>query len=292
MPPIFRLLRPKQWTKNLLALAAVLFTARFDEPNSVVAALLAVVSLSLVSSFNYVINDLLDVERDRLHPKKKLRPIASGEVSRQAAMIMAALCLVGGLGIAMVPGVNGSSILGSVAAFVLVQLMYSLALKKQPVLDVVVLSLLYVGRAAIGAQVIDATISGWLLFCTGSLALMLAVGKRRQELRSLGGDTATREVLRGYSLAILDPMLVFSAGLAALGYGVYAIESQTAQKHPGLVGTVPFVIYGVLRVLYLVFQGEQGEEPESLVFGDLHIGLSLLGFVAVSAWVVTQGGAK
>lgn len=286
MPPILRLLRPKQWTKNLLVFAALIFTASFRDAELLKASLLAFVATCLVSSGSYAANDVLDCKKDKLHPKKKLRPVASGQISPAVACMAGVISVAAGLWIAALVSTNFLSVL---LLFVGLQTIYTLVLKHEAVLDVMTLSLLFVGRAALGAIAIDVKISGWLLFCTGALALMLAVAKRRQEFRSLGNESETRSSLKGYTPEVLDHLLVFSAGIAAVGYGVYGIQSETALKHPALILTVPIVIYGILRYLLLVFRHEQGEEPESIVFRDPHMIATLILFLGTAFWVMSGG---
>ena len=277
---MLRLLRPKQWTKNLLVLAAPLYTNRFHEPDTMLAVLLAFVSLCLVSSATYCANDVLDANRDRLHPRKKLRPVAAGLVTPAQAWLLAVVLALGGftLGFAV-----GTGVAWMLAAYLLIQAAYNFALKRVAIVDVFAVSTGFVLRAALGAVAIGASISGWLLFVTGSLALLLAFGKRRQEfLQGEEGRSATREALRGYNLPSLDALVVFSAALGALGYGIYAIESPTAQLYPSLVLTTPFVMWGVARYLVIVFSSELSEEPEKVVFGDTQMVLALLGFLGAS----------
>lgn len=260
------LLRPKQWTKNLLVFAALLFANLYTEPLKVQLAIVAFFALCFFSSSVYALNDVFDAERDRAHPKKKNRPIARGDLSSGAGLALALVCLVVGT---LLAAFVSPSFLAGVFGYLVLQLAYNFGLKKVPVVDVMVLSTGFVMRAALGAIAIDATISAWLLFCTGMLALLLGSAKRRHEFHLQGdGRGASRASLLGYSSTSLDAMVVFSAGVAAIAYGVYAIESETARKYPSLILTVPFVVFGVLRYLHLTFaEGEVGE-PESVLIND------------------------
>ena len=286
LPGPLRLLRPKQWTKNLLVLAAPLFTQQLLQLPVLALTLSAFFSLCLASSSVYCVNDLLDAEKDRHHPKKKLRPIASGEVSPNAAIALAILCAGVGLGIAFVI----KPLFGwGVLLYLTVQAGYNFGLKKVPVLDVFVLGSGFVMRAALGAVAISVTISGWLLFCTGALALCLGFAKRRSELMSEEHDPLqSRPTLKSYTQPILDAMVVFSASMAALSYGVYAIQSQNAQEHKGLILTAPFVIYGIARYLFLTFTENEGGEPESLLFSDPHILVTIVLF-GIAALLAISG---
>jgi len=283
LPAPLRLLRPKQWTKNLLVLAAPVFTQQITSLPVMALTGSAFVSLCLVSSAVYCVNDVLDADKDRHHPKKKLRPVASGEVSASGGISLALICAVIGLGISFFIGVEFGI---GVCTYLALQMLYNAGLKKVPVLDVFVLGSGFVMRAALGAVAIQVTISGWLLFCTGALALCLGFAKRRSELLSAEHDPMlSRPSLRGYTTPSLDAMVVFSAAMAGLAYGVYAISSQNAQQHPGLIMTAPFVLYGIARYLFLTFSENEGGEPETLLLSDPHILATLLlfGIAAVLA---------
>lgn len=275
-----RLLRPKQWTKNLLVFAALIFARAYTDSGPVVRCLWAFLALCLVSSAVYVVNDALDAERDRNHPVKKNRPIASGAISASAGYALSAVCLVGGLALSWW---LGKGFTAGIVTYLLLQGAYNAWFKHTPVLDVFALSLGFVLRAALGAAAISVYISGWLLFCTGALALLLGAAKRRHEFMLQGEDRgSSRAALARYNQTILDAMVVFSATLAALAYGIYAIESETARSYPALILTAPIVLYGILRYLFLVFGQDDGGEPENLVFGDTHMVVTVVLFVAVA----------
>lgn len=280
-----RLLRPKQWTKNLLAFAALLFTGGLLDPNRLGPTLLVFAALCLASSAIYVFNDLLDVERDRKHPKKRLRPLASGAVPAWTAIALVPILLAGALLIAF--GINDST--GAVVStYLVLQVAYNLGVKHTAVADVFIISLGFVLRAVAGAAAIHVSISGWLLFCTGALALMLGFGKRRQEFITQGDNrSSSREALRNYSLSALDALVMMTACAAALCFGIYAIESRTARQFPALVITTLPVFYGISRYVLLVFSKDEGGEPESLLFSDPHILLSVVAFVAAAAFAIS-----
>lgn len=279
------LLRPKQWSKNLLVFAAPLFTGGISHADKLVPALLAFASLCLASSSIYVINDLLDVERDRQHPKKSKRPIASGAVAPGLAMAIVPILIVGALALAWQASVSATILVG---CYLALHSTYNLGMKHTAVADVFAISLGFVLRAVVGAAAIDVSISGWLLFCTGALALMLGYGKRRQEFISKGEERGlTRESLNQYSVKALDALLTMSATAAGLAYGVYAINSKTAQHYPALVLTALPVIYGISRYVLVAFTQDEGGEPESLLFSDRHILLSVLGFIALAAFAMS-----
>ena len=287
MPPILKLLRPKQWTKGLLVFAAILFSNGFRNPVLVQKAVLAFVAITLVSSAVYVFNDLRDAASDRLHPKKRLRPIAAGLVSQQTAIIVGAICLALGL---IAAGSLGVPSLLIVLTYVAVQLGYNLGLKRVPVADVHLLASGFVLRAVLGAVAISAVISPWLLFCTGSLSLMMGFGKRRQEYRMMGEDRGqTRHSLTGYTQQSLDAMFITAAAMAAIGFGIYSIDSETARQHPQLVVTTIWVVYGIMRYVFLVFGQDEGGEPETILFSDRQLQVALLGFFATALYALAGG---
>jgi 4-hydroxybenzoate polyprenyltransferase len=280
-----RLLRPKQWTKNLLVFAALVFTGSWNDEGALRASLLAFFTLCLASSAVYALNDVLDAELDRKHPKKRLRPVASGAIGKGTAAAIAALCALGAGALAW--GL-GWPFAAGIGFYWLLQVGYNAWFKAIPILDVFVVATGFVLRAVLGAVAIDVRISGWLLFCTGALALMLAFAKRRHEFRDRGEDRAgTRPSLSGYTQAALDALVIFSAGAAALSFGVYAIESETARRHPALILTLPCVLYGVMRYLYLVFGRESGGEPETVLLTDPHIVLAVVAFLGLALYAMT-----
>lgn len=277
---VLRLLRPKQWTKNLLVFAALVFTRGYEDDRQIVLALLAFAAMCLVSSAVYAANDAIDAPRDRQHPKKRERPIAAGEISPTAGLAISMVCLSLGAGVSLLVG---TKFLYGVGFYVGLQLAYSMALKAVPVLDVFLIATGFVLRAALGAVALSVGISGWLLFCTGALALMLGFAKRRHEFHWQGEQRGeSRPSLTGYTQQALDALVVFAAAGAALSYGVYAIESDTARRYPALILTIPIVLYGIMRYLFLVFGRQDGGEPENVVFGDSHMIVTLLIFLAVA----------
>jgi 4-hydroxybenzoate polyprenyltransferase len=274
----WRLVRPKQWSKNLLVFAALIFTRKFLEPSSVVLSLIAFAAMCAASSATYAFNDAHDADRDRLHPTKRYRPVAAGTISAQTAYAIAiALAL---LAIALGAMVKHTVVYG-VLFYMLLQMSYNLWLKKVAIADVFVIALGFVVRAAIGATAISVTISAWLLFCTAALALLLGFGKRRQEFLTQGEERGiTRHSLIQYSKPALDALVIIAACGAALCYGIYSINSRTAQAHPAMVLSTLFVVYAICRYVLLVFSNDEGGEPETLLFTDPHLLASILLFLA------------
>lgn len=276
-----RLLRPKQWSKNALVLAAWVFAGKVGDWAVGQKVLLALAAMCLASSAVYIVNDLLDAQRDRNHPEKQGRPIASGAVGRGPAAAAAAVLAAGALALAST--LNKAS-LAIVLAYLALQALYNLWAKRVPVLDVFFIAIGFLLRAVLGATAISVTIGSWLLVCTGSLALMLGCAKRRHEL-VLQGDAAprSRDSLDGYGRLAADALVVFFASQAAISYGVYSIESRTAEEHPALIVTLPFVVYGIARYLLLVFSRDEGGEPADVLTRDAHILVSLVLFGMAAA---------
>jgi len=282
------LLRPKQWAKNLLVFAAYIFTAGFHQRAATREVLIAFGAICLASSFIYVLNDVLDAKRDRLHPRKKNRPIASGAVPVTVAYGLAVFSLAGAAALA---GLLSHTSMLVLATYVVLQILYNAGLKKVAVADVFLISLGFVLRAALGAAALSVQISTWLLFCTGALALMLGFAKRRSEYILLGDRRAdVRESLGAYSKGALDALVIMFACGAALCYGVYAVESPTAHQYPALLLTSIFVFYGICRYILIVFGQDEGGEPETLLFKDPHIIFSIVMFVAAA--VLAMSGIK
>lgn len=285
MPPILQLMRPKQWTKNLLAAAAWIFTSGFHSGQKTVQMLLAILCLCLASSSTYALNDVLDAEADRNHPVKKNRPVASGAIKPVLALGVFVGCLVLSFVVAWLLGRN--TVIG-LGIFLAIHFLYNGFVKRYAAADVLFIALAFVQRAVIGALAIGVAISGWLVFVTGSLALLLAFAKRRQEfLMPDVAEAETRAALKGYSQPLLDYFVMFSAALAALSYGVYVIESETGRLHTGLILTIPFVLFGIMRYLTLVFTNGEGGEPETLLLKDRPLLICVVLYVVVAILAMT-----
>ncbi len=285
---ILRLMRPKQWTKNLLVFAALIFTGGYRDQKQVIAVLLTFVAMCLVSSATYALNDVADAKRDSLHPKKKARPVASGQVSITGAVALAIVLLAAGLALAW--WVQMAVLIGA-AIYLGIQAIYNVGFKSLPVLDVFTLSSGFVLRAIIGAAAINVQVSVWLLLCTGALALLLGFAKRRSEFVMMGDDRGqSRPALHGYSIRALDGLVLLSGCCAAITFGMYVVESETAKKFPALILTAPIVLFGIYRYLFLVFSNDEGGEPENLVFGDPQMIGTLIAFLAAAFYAM--GGAE
>lgn len=274
------LLRVRQWTKNVLIFAAIVFTGGFNETQAVIATVLAFFMMCLVSSSIYVFNDVLDVERDRHHPTKRKRPIASGIIKPNAAIAVGLVFLALGLGLSWYLGIG---CFGFILFYLGLQIAYNLYLKHKPIADAFAVSLGFVIRAAIGAVAINVKISSWLLLCTLALALLLSWGKRRHEFILMGeGRGSSRASLTAYSQTALDALVIFAACCAGFCYGVYAIDSVTAYRHPGLIVTTIPVFYGITRYLFIIFAKGQGGEPDKVMVSDRQIICSVVIFIVLA----------
>ncbi|HET7554706.1 MAG TPA: UbiA prenyltransferase family protein [Gaiellaceae bacterium] len=269
-------MRPRQWSKNLLVFAGLVFAAKLGDPLRWLEACVCFVAYCAISSAAYLANDVRDRQDDRLHPVKRSRPIARGELSARAALILAGALAV--LAPLLVAPLGVPSVL-LVLAFAALQAGYTIRLKHVVLLDVLTISALFVIRAAAGAEAVDVRISPWLLLCTALLALFLALAKRRGELVLVGaGHTPGRPVLDGYSLELVDQLTGIVASGTVIAYAVYTL---TAGHSRALLATVPFVVFGVFRYLLLMHRYDVGEEPEQVLLKDVPI------LLAVAGWIVT-----
>ena len=277
----FVALRPRQWTKNLLLFAGIIFAARIGDLSSWVEATMAFVAYCAASSASYLVNDVRDAPHDRLHPVKRARPIARGELSPRLAELLAALLIFGA--VLLVAPLGLASIL-FLCTFFALQAAYTLTLKHVVLLDVMTIGGLFVVRAAAGAAAVEVRISPWLLLCTALLALFLALAKRRGELVLVGAEaTPGRPVLEGYSLALVDQLVTVVAASTVISYCLYTF---TARDSKAMMVTIPFVVFGVFRYLLLMHRRDLGEEPEEVLLRDLPILLCIAGWAATAAVIL------
>jgi 4-hydroxybenzoate polyprenyltransferase len=274
-------LRPRQWTKNLLLFAGIIFAAKLDDASRWGEAFAAFAAYCAASSASYLVNDVRDAPHDRLHPVKRARPIARGELSPRVAELMAALLILGA--VLLVAPLGIASIL-LLCTFFALQAAYTLSLKHVVLLDVMTIGGLFVVRAAAGAAAVEVRISPWLLLCTALLALFLALAKRRAELVLVGAEeTPGRPVLEGYSLAFVDQLVSIVAASTVIAYCLYTF---TARDSKAMMATIPFVLYGVFRYLLLLHRRDLGEEPENVLLTDVPLLLTLAAWAATSAVIL------
>ena len=289
MRSIIRSLRPEQWLKNGFVLAPLIFSGSLEDRSAIVRSLIAVAAFCVVASATYLINDVLDREADRDHPVKRLRPIASGEVGVATALIVAAaLVLAGGAAAAFLRGWF-PLILGT---YLVITVFYSTVLKRMVFVDVLVVAFGFVLRVVGGALAIDVPVSRWILLCAYLLALYLALGKRRSELVLLGeGAGNHREVLGHYSLPMVDQAISVVLGATVLAYTLYTVAPDTVAKvgSEGLMATVPVVLYGLFRYLYLLHRLELGGSPTRALMTDRPLLICVGVWIVIAAVVMRMG---
>ncbi|MBN1594656.1 decaprenyl-phosphate phosphoribosyltransferase [candidate division FCPU426 bacterium] len=261
-----QLVRPQQWHKNLVVFAGLIFSGHLAHLPLVVKAVQAFMVFCLAAGAIYIINDVKDRESDRQHPVKKQRPLAAGRITPGEAGWLAGLLLLASLawGLFLTP-----FFAFTVAVYVLLNLSYTYGLKNYVIVDVFIITTGFVLRAAAGAMIISVPISSWLLVVTTLGALFLGFAKRRHELITMGDRAAAhRKSLGEYSPELLDQFMGVVASCTIIAYSLYAFTSQTASEYQYLMLTVPFVIYGILRYLYLVYQRNLGGTPELIFLQD------------------------
>ena len=273
-------MRPRQWTKNLLLFAGLVFAAKLGDGARWIEAATAFVAFCAASSAAYIVNDVRDAPHDRLHPIKRSRPIARGELPPRTALALAGVLTLVAVGLAAALGLSELLYLG---AFLALQAAYTLALKEVVLVDVMAIGALFVVRAAAGADAVRVPISPWLLLCTALLALFLGLAKRRGELVLVGADaTPGRPVLAGYSLELVDQLVSVVAASTVIAYALYTFSARDSKA---MMVTIPFVLFGVFRYLLLIHRHDLGEEPENVLLSDRPILLCVAGW-AVSAALI------
>ena len=280
---LIRTMRPTQWTKNGFVFAGIMFDQQLTDPRPLARVVAAFALLCLSASTIYIVNDLVDIERDRLHPRKRSRALPSGQLpvswAKAAAVIFPLVAL--GASLALTPALTGV-LLG----YLVLHVVYSLWLKNIVILDVFAIAAGFVLRLVAGIVVVEVSnFSPWLYVCAGLLALFLAIGKRRQELILLAENAGDhRTTYREYNMALLDDMLRMVTTGSVLTYMLYTIEAQTIRGNGHrMMLTIPFVVYGIFRYLYLIHVRGEGSAPDELLFKDIPL------LADVILWVAAVG---
>jgi 4-hydroxybenzoate polyprenyltransferase len=279
---LLKTMRPKQWAKNAFLFVAITFDRQLGNLPALLRTLAGFALFCLLSSVVYIVNDLVDIEADRQHPKKRNRPLPSGKLSVSVAIVAAVVILLVALPLVFLLSRNfGLLVLG----YLLLNMAYSKWLKHIPILDVLVLATFYVMRVGAGVELIRvARFSPWLYSFTIFLALFLGVGKRRAELNLLA-DAANshRPVLEGYTLPLLDQLMTIVSSMTIMTYSLYTFSAENLPDNHVMMLTIPFVIYGIFRYLYLVQVEHSGGAPEEVLFSDhpLQITLFLCGLAVL-----------
>ncbi|MBL8953926.1 MAG: decaprenyl-phosphate phosphoribosyltransferase [Myxococcaceae bacterium] len=277
-------LRPKQWTKNGVLLVPLLFAKSVFVEGQLMRAGLSVAAFSLLASGVYLVNDWFDREKDRLHPEKRNRPIAAGLLGLPSVLVLLAMCWGGALATSFM---LGRQFVIVAVSYVALQIVYTTVLKHMVVLDVMALALGFIVRVVAGAVAIDVAVSNWLFLCTLLGAVFLGFAKRRAELSSLEeGASAHRASLGEYTQTMLDQMMSISAACTILAYGLYTVSPETIQRvgSDHLKLTVPCVIFGVFRYLFLVHKRGLGGAPEKILLSDVPLILDIVAFLGIVAW--------
>ena len=276
MQGLIKLVRPKQWVKNSFVFAPLIFAGEFLHPDSVYSTLLAAFLFCIAASAVYIVNDLKDIEKDRIHPEKsKKRPLASGQVSPQSAIILLILLYIVLISFwTVVPNV-----IYVIFIYLALNWAYTFKLKHEPVIEIFIVAFGFVLRVYAGAIALTVPVSHWMFITTLSISLYLASIKRRQELLQSGSQS--RGVLAYYSVTLIDRFAEMSAVTAVVFYGLYVMEVQ-----PKLVVTVPLVIFGLFRYWYIVETLKGGESPTDVIIQDKQILLTVLLWVGCCIWVL------
>ncbi|OGF50734.1 MAG: phosphoribose diphosphate--decaprenyl-phosphate phosphoribosyltransferase [Candidatus Firestonebacteria bacterium RIFOXYA2_FULL_40_8] len=282
---IFLSLRPKQWTKNFLIFAALIFSQKLNNPNCVTETIIGFLIFCIISGSIYTLNDIVDKEKDKLHPKKSKRPIASGKLPVSYAILSFIFFSVLGV----VSAFNLETNFGWVAViYIALQILYTFNLKNVVILDIFVIAIGFVLRVVAGAEIITVEVSSWLLVCTLFLSLFLALGKRRFELLKLDKKaTSHRSSLKEYNVSLLDQMITVVTSATVVAYAIYTLSPETKQHFhtENLIYTLPFVLYGVFRYLYLIYQKETGGNPEEILVTDIPLIIDIL-LYGLTVWYI------
>ncbi|MBS1253888.1 MAG: Decaprenyl-phosphate phosphoribosyltransferase [Anaerolineales bacterium] len=279
---LVRSMRPKQWPKNAFVFAAIVFDGQLFEVALISRVVLAAIIFCLVSGVVYLINDLVDIEKDRQHPKKRHRPLAAGALSPTTATVAAIAIISGSLPLSFLLSTAFGAV---VTGYFVLQVAYSFILKNRVIIDVLSVAAGFVLRAVAGAVVIRVTISPWLYVCTTLLALLISFSRRRHELALLASEASNhRASLDDYSIQLLDHMTSIVASTTIIAYSLYTFLAPNVPANHAMMLTIPFVLYGIFRFLYLIHIQNQGGSPEDMLLKDkpLLINFTLWGLTVIA----------
>ncbi len=288
---IFKLARPKQWVKNIFVLTAIIFSGRVSDPESIVTTLLTFAAFCLASSSIYYINDYRDLEEDKKHPTKRNRPLASGALPKWVGIIGFFVLLFAAISIPMITVNRLTTVV--IAFYLVLNFAYSFGLKNIVIIDVLCIATSFVLRILAGAAALSVLPSAWLVLCGVMISLFLGFTKRRAEVVLLGDQAREhRKVLAHYSPIFLDQMVSIVTAATVVGYVLYTVDERTVQlvESRALLLSVPLVLYGIFRYLYLVYHAESGGDPTRTVFTDIPLLITgaLWGILCTS--VILLGG--
>jgi 4-hydroxybenzoate polyprenyltransferase len=277
---LIKTMRPKQWTKNVFVWAALIFDVKLFQVGPFLRTLTAFILFCLISSAVYIINDLVDIPKDRLHPEKRNRPLASGAMNPRIAMAAAVVIVAGCLPVALSLNWQFTAIL---YGYLLMMIAYSFWLKNIVIIDVFTIAAGFVLRVAAGVAVINATrFSPWLYVCMTLLALFLGLGKRRQEIVLLNENGAnTRRILAEYNLPFIDEMLALVSASTVMAYATYTFSAPNLPANHLMMLTIPFVLYAIFRYLYLIHVKGETDPPDVVVLKDRPLQIGVVSFAVV-----------
>jgi 4-hydroxybenzoate polyprenyltransferase len=277
---LLKTMRPKQWVKNVIVYAGVVFAGKVFDVRSLGLATLGFILFCAISSAVYLLNDLVDIEKDRQHPRKKFRPLASGALKKNTAIATMLILLAVGLPLSF----YAQPLFGlTILAYFVMQIAYCFYLKNVVILDVFTIAAGFVMRAVAGALIVQVIVSPWLLVCTMLLALFLGLAKRRHELVLLAdGASDHREILKEYSSELVQEMISVVTSSVVVAYSLYAITAPNLPKNNLMALTIPFVLYAIFRYLYLVYRKDEGGSPEELLLKDIPL------LVCIMLWGLTS----
>ncbi|MDH4179836.1 MAG: decaprenyl-phosphate phosphoribosyltransferase [Armatimonadota bacterium] len=289
-------MRPRQWAKNVFVLAAIAFGQRLHDKGAIAWSLGAFIIFCFLSSSVYIVNDIVDAEQDRQHPTKRNRPIASGRLPVAVAVPSAILLAGFSMVLSRAIGVDFAVCAG---IYLVLNLLYSFALKHVVIVDVLCVAIFFVLRAAAGAEAINVEISRWLVICTLTLALFIALSKRRHELVLLEENASAHRVsLTEYTPYLLDQMISVATASTLMAYVLYTVDTRTIDAFgrafasidaSPLIYTIPCVVFGIFRYLYLIHQKGEGGDPDRVILSDRPFFVNLLVWVGIVAAVVYLG---
>ena len=278
-----KLMRPKHYVKNFFSLVPLIFALKFTQIDALIKSGMVFLSLCFAASFVYIVNDIKDADKDRLHPVKRNRPIASGRVSAKNAAIFSVILLMISLLLSYVINIKTFIV---VSSYIVLNILYTLSLKEIVIIDVMSIALGFILRIVAGACAIEVEVSNWLLLTAISISLFLGFGKRRHELLYVGENH--RGVLRHYSVQYLDYLMVVSLTMTIMSYSLYTMDKSVMEKFgtDKLIYTVPFVIYGLFRYMYLVYKREEEADPTELVLKDKGIVITVLAWLVMVMFMI------
>ena len=282
---ILQILRIRQWTKNTLIFAALIFSSQARDLSDVVKAVEAFVLFCLITGAVYIFNDIFDAEKDRAHPVKKFRPIAAGRISLGTGWLLFSFLSTVTLVLSFLFNTGFGT---AVLTYILIQIVYTVFLKHVVILDVFVISFGFLLRVIAVALAIQVAVSNWILICTMLLALFLALSKRRHEIVLLEKQAeAHRDILKDYTPYLLHQMIGVVTSATLVAYMIFTLSEETVHKFGShMVLTVPFVLYGIFRYLYLVHSKNEGGQPEEILLSDIPLQMAILAYGVVAVAVI------